>query len=227
MFLFYDKCTVRPFCLTFDDDLCIGSNGNSTLHSRYMIVFNDYMLIVICKPMVKQYLDKKIFIFAFDVRSKQLLILGILWLFSFLWYSGWGLQHFVSLFFDECLPFRRHSKLSRMCNEKNALYPFDYVKVRSRSIRWCIWCRKHGIRRWEDICSYFYPLAGDYVIHSSLLLYSVRSSDVIKVKSSWNFVEIKERNEPQLRNESIYFLFYSQINFSLVHARETSRDKVR
>lgn len=88
---------LRPLCLTFDDDLWIGSNGNSTLHSRY-IVFNDYRLkatliacvIVICKAMIKQYLDKKYIyiIFAFDVRSKQLLILGILWLFSFLWYSG-------------------------------------------------------------------------------------------------------------------------------------------
>ena len=80
----YDKCTVRPFCLTFDD----GSNGNSALHSSY-IVFNDYRpkakliacVRVICKAIIKQYLDKKniyIFIFAFDVRSKQLLILGIL-----------------------------------------------------------------------------------------------------------------------------------------------------
>lgn len=64
---YYDRCTVRPFCLTFDDNPCIGSNGNSTLHSRY-IVFNDErlkatLIIVICKAMIKQYLDKKIYIF--------------------------------------------------------------------------------------------------------------------------------------------------------------------
>ena len=104
--------------------------------------------------------------------------------------QGWPFQQeFVIV----CLPFRRH------------LESFVHTSIS----RWYNWCRKRGViwvwpgnEYWSCFWSRFYHWAGDSVLPFSLSL-----SDVIPVKSSWNFVE-KHEHQATVLPSVLYWEIY-------------------